>query len=70
MEVVFILAQAIGVPVGPTGTSLVATIFIIAKLSPAQSNSNSVGGAEIALISTFTHPQLELSLAQLSPSLF
>ena len=29
----------------------------IAKLSPAQSNSNSVGWAEIALISTFTHPQ-------------
>ena len=28
----------------------------IAKLSPAQSNSNSVGWAEIALISTFTHP--------------
>ena len=29
---------------------------IFAKLSPAQSNSNSVGWAEIALISTFTHP--------------
>ena len=29
---------------------------LIAKLSPAQSNSNSVGWAEIALISTFTHP--------------
>ena len=29
----------------------------IAKLSPAQSNSNSDGWAEIALISTFTHPQ-------------
>ena len=28
----------------------------IAKLSPAQSNSNSVGWAKIALISTFTHP--------------
>ena len=29
---------------------------IFAKLSPAQSNSNSVGWAEIALIPTFTHP--------------
>ena len=34
----------------------------IAKLSPAQSNSNSVGWAEIALISTFSHlPQKILS---------
>ena len=33
-------------------------LFIIAKLSQAQSNFNSVGWAEIALISTFTpHPQ-------------
>ena len=31
-------------------------VLDIAKLSPAQSNSNSVGWAEIALISTFTHP--------------
>ena len=29
---------------------------LVAKLSPAQSNSNSVGWSEIALISTFTHP--------------
>ena len=54
----------------------------IAKLSPAQSNSNSVGWVEIALISAFTHSpappphssrlgnKLGLSLAQLSPSLF
>ena len=32
-------------------------LFIIAKLSQAQSNFNSVGWAEIALIPTFTHPQ-------------
>ena len=31
-------------------------LLFVAKLSPAQSNSNSVGWAEIALISTFTHP--------------
>ena len=31
-------------------------LFIIAKLSQAQSNFNSVGWAEIALIPTFTHP--------------
>ena len=30
-------------------------LFYFAKLSPAQSISNSVGWAEIALISTFTH---------------
>ena len=35
---------------------VVVIIIIIAKLSPAQSNSNSVGWAEIALISTFTSP--------------
>ena len=31
-------------------------LFIIAKLSQAQSNFNSVGWAELALIPTFTHP--------------
>ena len=29
-----ILAQAVGVPVGPTGTKLVATIFIILFIPP------------------------------------
>ena len=33
-----------------------STYLFIAKLNPAQSNSNSVGWAETALISTFTHP--------------
>ena len=47
---------------------------IIAKLSTAQSNSGSVGWAEIALISTFTHPpptpreSTELSSIQLQLS--
>ena len=48
-------------------------LFIIAKLSQAQSNFNSVGWAEIALIPTFTHPptpreSTELSSAQLNPT--
>ena len=51
--------------------------IVSAKLSPAQSNSNLVGWAEIALISTFTHPpptpptpreSTELSSAQLNPT--
>ena len=33
---------------------LIVTEHVIAKLNPAQSNSNSVGWAEIAFISTFT----------------
>ena len=32
------------------------THVFIAKLSPAQSNINSVGWVELALIPTFTHP--------------
>ena len=43
----------------------------IAKLSPAQSNSNSVGWAEIALISTFTNPPTpreSTQSAQLNPT--
>jgi len=48
-------------------------VTFIAKLSPAQSNSNSVGWAEIALISTFNPPPTPrestvLSSAQLNPT--